>query len=51
MPLPLDATDQFRRLLRQIVNADNPGQDNMWAAMDLCHEGILRIHRICGIQD
>jgi len=28
----LDATDQFRALLREIVNAEYPGQDNMWAA-------------------
>jgi hypothetical protein len=45
----LDATDQFRALLREIVNAEYPGQDNMWAAMYLYDEGILRIHRMCGI--
>jgi hypothetical protein len=45
----LDATDQFRALLREILNAEYPGQDNMWPAMYLYDEGILRIHRMCGI--
>ncbi len=45
----LDATDQFRALLRKIVNAEYPGQDNMWAAIYLYDEGILRIHRMCGL--
>ena len=44
-----DATDQFRALLREIVDAEYPGQDNMWAAMYLYDEGILRFHRMCEI--
>jgi hypothetical protein len=46
----LDAADQFRALLREIVDAEYPGQDNMWAAMYFHDEGILRIHRMCGIR-
>jgi hypothetical protein len=46
----LDATDQFRALLREIVNAEYPGQNNMWAPMHLYDEGILRIYRVCGIR-
>jgi hypothetical protein len=47
----LDATDQFRALLKEIVNAEYPGQDNMWPTMYLYDEGILRIHRMCGISE
>jgi hypothetical protein len=35
----LDATDQFRALLRDIVDSEFAGEDNMWGAMDLDHEG------------
>jgi hypothetical protein len=45
----LDATDEFRGLLREVVNAEYPGQYNMWAAMYLYDEGILRIQRMCEI--
>jgi hypothetical protein len=47
----LDATDQFRAVLRDIVNAEFTGEDNMWVAMDLYHEAVLRIYRMCGIED
>jgi len=47
----LDATDQFRALLRQIVDSEFTGENNMWVAMDLYHEGLLRIYRMCGIED
>jgi hypothetical protein len=47
----LDATDQFRGLLREIVNTEYPGKDNMWAAMYLYDEGILRNQRTSGMSE
>jgi hypothetical protein len=45
----LDATDQFRVLLRQVLNDEPPGESNMWLKMDLYHEAIQRISRMCGV--
>jgi hypothetical protein len=45
----LDATEQFRVLLRQVLNDERPGESNMWLKMDLYHEVILRIFRMCGV--
>jgi hypothetical protein len=36
----LDATDQFRDLLRQVLDEERPDQNNMWWKMDLCDEAI-----------
>jgi hypothetical protein len=47
----LDATDQFRALLRDIVNSEFAGEDNMWVSMDVYDEAILRIYCLCGIED
>ena len=46
----LDATDQFRALVREIVDAEYPDENNMWSAMYLYDEGILRIYRLSGIR-
>jgi hypothetical protein len=45
----LDATVQMRSLLREVVDAESPDQNNMWAAMYLYDEPILRIFHMCGI--
>ena len=45
----LDATDQFRDLLRQVLDEERPDQNNMWSKMDLYHEAIARIFRMCGV--
>jgi hypothetical protein len=45
----LDATDQMRSLLREVVDAEYPDQNNMWAAMYLYDESILRCFRMCGV--
>jgi hypothetical protein len=43
------ATDQFRDLLRQVLDEERPDQNNMWSKMDLYHESIARIFRMCGV--
>ena len=45
----LDATDQFHDLLRQVLDEERPDQNNMWSKMDLYHESIARIFRMCGV--
>jgi hypothetical protein len=45
----LDATVQMRSLLREVVDAEYPDQNNMWAAMYLYDEAILRIFHMCGV--
>jgi|HubBroStandDraft_1064217.scaffolds.fasta_scaffold115353_2 hypothetical protein len=44
----LDATVQFRVLLRQVLDEERPGQNNMWPEIDLYHEALGRIFRMCG---
>jgi hypothetical protein len=46
----LDATVQFRVLLRQVLDEQRPGENNMWPEMDLYHEALGRIFRMCGIR-
>lgn len=47
----LDATDQFRELLRQVLAEERPDQNNMWAAMYPYDEAILRIFHMCGVPE
>jgi hypothetical protein len=46
----LDATVQFRVLLRQVLDDERPGESNMWPEMDLYHEALGRILRMCGVR-
>jgi hypothetical protein len=46
----LDATDQFRQLLRQVLVAEFGDEDSMWRSMDLYYEGLMRVYRMCGIE-
>jgi hypothetical protein len=45
----LHAAVQMRSLLREVVDAEYPDQNNMWAAMYLYDGAILRIFHICGV--
>jgi hypothetical protein len=37
-------------LLRQVLDEERPGESNMWPDMDLYHEALGRIFRMCGVR-